>query len=130
MLFDLDFGTSSLELLLDLFGLFFLGTFLESLRSAFHQLFGLGQAQSWDHAADLFNNSNLVATSISQDHVELSLLLNRSSSSTSRASSGDSHRSSGAHAPLLFEGFDEICDFKNGQAAQLFYDFCNVSHII
>lgn len=130
MLFDFDFGASSFELLLDLFSFFFLGTFFESLGSAFNELLGLGQAQSGHHGTNFFNDSDFVAAGISQDHVELSFFLDRSSSSASRASSGDSHRSSGAHAPLLFEGFDEVSDFQNGQAAQVFYDFCNISHVI
>jgi hypothetical protein len=129
MLFDFDFGAGSLELLLDLFGFFFLGTFLEGLGCALNELLGLSQAQTWNHATHFLNDGDFVAASISQDHVELSLFLSRSSSGTSRASCGDSHRSRGAYAPLLFEGFDKVSHFQNGQPAQVFYDFCNISHV-
>jgi hypothetical protein len=77
---------------------------------------------------DFFDDANLVRASIGKDNVKLGLLLNGRNSGTTTGSSG-SDRSSGAHAPLLFEGFDEGGNFEDGQATQFFNDFVQVSHI-
>ena len=128
-LFDFDFGTSSFELLLDLFSFFFLGTFFKGLGSALNELLGFRQAQAGHYATHFFNDGNFVATSVSEDDVKFSFLFDNSGRTGSWASGGDGHRSSGAHAPLVFEGFDEFSDFENGQAAQVFNEFCNISHV-
>lgn len=129
-LFDFDFGTSSFELLLDLFGFFFLGTFLERLWSALDKLLGFCQAKSGNHATNLFDDGDLIATSISKDDVKFRFLFSRRSSSSSRSGSSNGYRSGSANAPLVFKGFDEFSDLKNGQAAQVFNEFCNISHVI
>jgi hypothetical protein len=127
-LLDLHFGASSFELLLDLFSFFFLGTFLDFLRSALNELLRFSQAEAGNNAAHFFNDGDFVSASIHEDDVELSLLFSSGCRSSGTASSGDSDRSSGANAPLLFEGFDEFCDFEDGKAAQFFNDFCKVCH--
>jgi hypothetical protein len=66
---------------------------------------------------------------IDENHVEFGLFFSGGCSSTTTATASGSNRSSSAYAPLLFEGFDEFRDFEDGQAAQFFNDFVQVSHV-
>src|SRR5262249_45369924 len=105
-LLDFDFGASGLHLLLDLFGFRLGSTLLEGLRSAFHELLGFGKAEARNNSADFLDGVDLVRAAVHEDDVELGLLSGRSSGSTttSRSSGSNGHRSRGANAPLGFKG--------------------------
>ena len=93
--------------------------------------FRFGKAQTGNDAADFLDDSDLLGTTVDENHVELGLFLDsRSSTSSSASDSHSSHRSSGAHAPLVFQGLHKFSDFQDGQSAEFIYDFANISHVI
>ena len=121
-LFDLDLGSSSFDLFLDLFGFGLGDALFEGLRSAFDQRLGFGEAESGDASAHFLDDGDLVGSGFLEDDVERRLLLDRSRGSRATAASGrDGHRSCCADAPLLFELFNEISDFQDGESAELIH---------
>jgi hypothetical protein len=132
-LLDFDLGACSFELLLDLFS-FSLGYAGLDGRTAFvNERLGFSKAKSGHNSADFLDDGDFLSATIHKDDVKLSFLFSSGSSTTSgtATSNGHSgHRSSGGHAPLLFEGFYKFSDLKYGQSAEFIYDFANISHVI
>src|SRR4029450_2376412 len=104
-LFVLDVGAGRFDFLLDLCGFFLRDAFLQRLGSAFDEGLGFGETEARNRGADFLDDADLVATGFREDGVEGRLLFGSSSrsSGSTTARSGDGDRSSGAHAPLLFE---------------------------
>jgi len=73
-LLDFDLGASSFELLLDLFGVGLGNALLDGLRGRFDEILCLLEAQTRDRAHFL-EDGDLVRASLSEDDVELGLLL-------------------------------------------------------
>lgn len=122
-LLDFDLGTSAFELLLDLFGFFFAGTFFEWCWSALDELLSVSKAKTCDNAADFLNDCNLVTTCFSKDNVELGLLFSGCFATSGTAGCCNCYWSSGANAPLFFKGLHKFSCFKHGELAQFFCDF-------
>ena len=118
-LLDFDLGTGGFDLLLDLFGFGFGDTTLEHFRSAFDEGLGFGEAETGDRAADFLNDSNLVRAAFGEDNIEFGLFFFCFSDGRSATATG---RSSGANAPLLFEGFYELGSFEDGESAEVVND--------
>ena len=120
-LLDLDLGSSSFHLLLELFGFGFADGFTKSLWCTFNKLLGFGKAESSNRCAHFLNDGDLVAASFGENNVEFGLLFFRSRSND--RTSGGGHRCSSAYAPLFFECLDKVRHFEDGHAAEFFYDF-------
>src|SRR5688572_30141578 len=112
---DLRSGACFFQLLLDRVRVGLRHAFLDGRRNAFDQVLGFLEAQAGDFADDL-DDANLVGAEAGHGHVELGLLFDdRSSSGSATASSSNSHGSSGADAPLLFEALDQFNNVEHLQ---------------
>ncbi len=130
-LLDLDFGADGFQLLLDLFGFFLGDALLERLRSLFDESLGFGEAEAGDNAADFLNCTDLIGATFKKDDIKFGLLdCCRSSGTTTTTSGGNGNGSSGANAPLRFEGLHQFSDFQDGKAAKFINDFIQVCHSI
>ncbi len=128
-LLEFDSGTSFLELFLHFVCLGFCNAFLDRSGSAFDKFLGISKTEAVTDFTDCLNDGNLVFTERGKDDVKFSLLFSSSFATCSRCSSSGS-RSCSANAPLFFESLNKVCDFKNGQTAQFFYDFISISHFL
>ncbi len=133
MLFDFDLGTSSFELLLDLFCFCFWHASLDGGTALVDKRLRFCEAETCHDGADLLDDSDFLSTTVDEDNVELGLFFNcwsSGSTASTTASGGNGYRSSSGNAPLLFQSFYQFCDLKHCQSAKFIYDFTNVSHVI
>ena len=129
-LLEFDFGAGGLELLLDLFGVGLGSAFLDGLRRALDEVLGLLEAEAGD-GANFLDDADLVGASVSEDDVELGLLLSGSGSGGTGGRGGsDGDRSGGGNAPLGLEILNKGSDLDNGLAGELLDDlvFGDVGH--
>ena len=118
-LLDFDLGTGGFDLFLDLFGFSFGDAALEHFGSAFDKGLGFGEAETGYRAANFLNDSDLVRAAFSKDNIEFGLFFFLFSDGRSATTTG---RSSGADAPLFFEGFYELGSFEDGESAEVVND--------
>ena len=93
--------------------------FLDRLRSAFHQVLRLFQAEPRD-GPDLLDDVDLLVARRRQDDGELGLPLHRcgGSGGASDRRGGNGHRRGGGDAPLLFEQLGQGSSFQHREAGQ------------
>src|SRR5690606_15940217 len=113
-LLQLGGGAGSLEILLDLLGVFLRQAVLDVLRRALDQVLGLLQAQAGDGTDDLDDLDLLVADGLPDDG-ELGLLLGGGGTAGGRGS-GDGDRGGGGDTELLLHRLDQLHHLDEGLA--------------
>ncbi|CDX42910.1 hypothetical protein MPLSOD_470010 [Mesorhizobium sp. SOD10] len=127
-LLQLDLGASCFQLSLELVGVGLGNAFLDRLRSRFDQVLGFLEAKAGD-GADFLDDVDLLGAGIGENNVEFRLLFSRSSGSGSTtATGGNSHRSGGRNAPLLFQELRQLGRLEDGQLRKVVYDLREISH--
>lgn len=129
-LLEFDGGTGFFEFFLGFFGVRFGSGFLESSRCAFNELLGVGKTESFDSSTNRLNDSDLIFTKGGKNDVKFVFFFSGVFATSCGTCSSNCCRSCGANAPFIFESLNKVCDFENGQTAQLFYDFISISHFI
>ena len=84
LLLDLDFGSCSLKLLLDLLSVFFGNAFFDRLRSGFNKILRIFQTETGD-GTDFLDDVDLARAGIGENNIEFSLLFSSGSRSRTRS---------------------------------------------
>ena len=94
---------------------------------------GLGHGLGFNQAkvgevADDFDDFDLLGTGVFEDDIELGLFFDGFSGGSGSSGSSHGNRCGGGNAPFFFEGFYQFSGFENRELAQLFNNFCYISH--
>ena len=128
-LLQLNYGTSSLDGLLQVLSLFLRQAFLHSSGSTVNQVLSFLQSKT----ASLLNGLNdleLSSTCRLQDNVERRLLLSSSSTTSSRTSSYSNGCSSRLNSILVLQDCCQLVYFFYSKVYQLFCNSFNICHFI
>ena len=123
-LLEVDLCAGVLELLLSCFSGVLCDTFEHLSRSAFDELLRVGKTEARSNFTNCLNDSDLVATTFGDNHVEFGLFFSWSSSfATTTGSHYGTDRSCSGYAPSFFKFLNQISSFQYGKLAEFFCDF-------
>ena len=109
---------------LDLLSFFLGNAFLNRLGATLNHVLSFLQTQTGD-LTDNLDNAQLLVAETSQDYVELGLLFNSGSSSSSACTS-NSNGSSSRYAELLFNSLYKLIELKDRKRLNLFNNSKNL----